>query len=337
MMEIPQFDKLVSLVGISSFSERIDFVFHVDQLMDIYERVGQQCKLCIREYQSNILGLSVENQISYLEDMMYRMDHDFDVHSVRTHTTKWEAWLHHYIEEGKMLDENSHLFGIEHTSNKLAVRALIEKTHQTSGFDKIGCYSLSPYFMMDILKKCDRYFLREMISVLIDEHFFHLREDMHRFYIFKGGSRLKSWLKWNHEENDSRHLSETSTYSIIFNSLKYNGAPPSLPPVKWLAGGVDLFDLLISLSEKGYINIPLAGEHGNVSMERICKAICCLFDISGARRKDSKTEDWEMLRQYFKETTFDKLTRKRVYDRLKEDKRHFANINPVKPRHISSK
>jgi hypothetical protein len=187
--------------------------------------------------------------------------------------------------------------------NKLAVRALIEHVAPK------GVSILVAYQAVDILRRSDVSFLKEFTEVMVDVELFELREKLYRKYVFKGGKRIAAWIKWNDEKNHYHHLSETSVYGIVNDAIKYNG----------------------------YINLPPPGESGVVSLERISKAICGLFDISGARRSDSKSEDWVVVRQYFKETSLDKITRQRTYDRLSEDKRGFDGINPVKPRRTRPK
>jgi uncharacterized protein YlaI len=74
-----------------------------------------------------------------------------------------------------------------------------------------------------------------------------------------------------------------------------------------------------------------------MSLERIAKAICGLFDISNTRRKDSKSAQWVTIYQYLKETSQNRVTKQYTHDRLKEGKRNFECISPPKPRSKSSK
>jgi hypothetical protein len=334
-METVNFEKLADVVGYGNLYDRLLIVTDIDQMFDLIGRIHNLCDAAYKEAETNTLGLTNECQISYLEDVLYKMDTEFSVHSVRTHTTRWEAWLKYYLRDISIKRDDGYTFdnhsNIQKVCNKLAVRALIEHVAPK------GVSILVAYQAVDILRRSDVSFLKEFTEVMVDVELFELREKLYRKYVFKGGKRIAAWIKWNDEKNHYHHLSETSVYGIVNDAIKYNGSPPNVPPVKWLGSGVELLDLFAALSEKGYINLPPPGESGVVSLERISKAICGLFDISGARRSDSKSEDWVVVRQYFKETSLDKITRQRTYDRLSEDKRGFDGINPVKPRRTRPK
>jgi hypothetical protein len=341
-MKVPKFHKLTHLVGGELGQQNREFLDNINNLTELIGATNQVKKLCkqvLNETFDNMLGLNDQCQTSYLEDIMYAIDRQLPCHSVRTHTSRMESWLEYSIEQlsqsvgDEELKENAQ--SVHYMCTGLAVRAFIENTHIN------GVFIVSTFYkgVEDILLKCDSQFLHAFARTMIDSEIFLMRYELYNRYIFKGGKKLKPWIIWNDEKNSYYHSSDTSSYMMIRRALDHNGEleKPNIPPIKWLGSGTELLDLFASLAEKGYIDLPQPGEATRVSWERVCKAICGLFNIAGTRRQDSRTEDWVTLRQYFKETTRERKTNEYSYDRLKGRPRHFEAILPPKPRLKSPK
>lgn len=164
----------------------------------------------------------------------------------------------------------------------------------------------------------------EFISFIFDA-LANRKEEIQKwlFELDKLGTREDNYLTKvvNSESNIVQAENERNIENIHLPSLLWNGKVS------------ELLDLFVTLQDKGYIQLPNSGFSPGPTWEIICKNICSLFDISKARRADSKTEPWRTLETYFKSRSQDKITREMSYDKINYNKRKFEDIPPSIPTH----
>ncbi|MCC2545474.1 hypothetical protein LJY25_03390 [Hymenobacter sp. BT175] len=99
-------------------------------------------------------------------------------------------------------------------------------------------------------------------------------------------------------------------------------------PLLWEGNITNLLELFVELDRKGYIRLPSPDQPYSATWEVTCRAICGLFDLSAARRVDSKGEPWATLETYFKDKTEDRRTQETTYNKITEGKAKFDSIRP---------